>query len=112
MLAIRREQLEELEVKQLQHGALTYLRATFPEETGRMEDQDLPGLVRKGVLAARQCGITDQFNVIRYVHLMLSLSPGFELKSEMSWALPFLRNTRLNPDEKLDLILERLVFGH
>jgi hypothetical protein len=87
-----------------------YSRGALPEETGRLNGDELARLIHDARVAASQYGITDVVDVIRYIHLTLALSPGFEFTPEMSWALPLLRNESLAPSEKLDQILERVLF--
>ena len=110
MLTIRKEQMSAFATavgRNLECRILKHLKGVFPRECRRRGEASVRASVRAGIAAGRAYGLTDDYDVSRYVDLMFIWSDDFDTDPRTGWARAILTDDSLRPGEKLDLLMER-----
>jgi hypothetical protein len=110
LLTIRKEQMSIFPTavgRNLECRILTHLKGVFPRECRRRGEASVRASVRAGIASARAYGLTDDYDVSRYVDLMFIWSDDFSTNPRTAWAEAILTDQALQPGEKLDLLMER-----
>jgi hypothetical protein len=93
--------------RNLECRILTHLKGVFPGQCRRRGEASLRASVRAGIAAGRSYGLTDDYDVSRYVDLMFLWSDDFDTSPRTAWAQSILSDEGLPPGEKLDVLMER-----
>lgn len=80
----------------------SHLRSGYPERCGSMSDDELTGLIREGMERARSHGIEIDFDIQRYLELMVVLGPRFD--RELDWAAAILGRADFSARIRVDLL--------
>jgi hypothetical protein len=110
MLLIRQAQRISFQAATLQHfedKMVRYVAAEYPDKYKRWREPKTRDLVRKGIEAGRQNGITQEGALMSLIDLFLQFGVGFELSPEQGWALEILAHETLPCDAKIQIIAER-----
>lgn len=109
MLLIRPEQLKVLQEAQLRRfeaEAAEHVRSCWSEQVAE-EDQDeeeVHATVAHALERADAHGIEDEFDVLRYINLMYSLGPDFDVA--LDWAAAILANVERPARDRMDELTE------
>ena len=116
-MVIRKQQMDAFEDEMLARfmaRMATHPRVTFPQELaslGLLTDEDVLDLIRRGLEAAQQYGVTNEGDVERYVECMVILGPQFDSEERFPWAKEILDRQNIDGESKMDRIDEYLIFG-
>lgn len=109
MLLIRKEQMAAFSqymqdnfVKRM----ITHLRQIFPNETDKLTDKNLCGIIEYGISNAQKYEISRECDVERYLDLMFLLAFDFDTHSKTRWANQILRKD-WDASTKLDVLYAR-----
>lgn len=107
MLIISDEQMkmfDEYMKEQFVEKVAVYIRETFPEETKKLNKNELLDLVRSGWIRAKEYGLAAEWDVCRFIQYKIRLSPDFDANPEMGWAGEILVDPDFSGKEKMDRI--------
>ena len=90
---------------------VVHLRKEFAALLDRRDDAWLRELIQGGIEQAAGYDIVLERDVARYLEFMLALSPDFDDSPRAPWAKDILTDEWITPGEKLDQILEFIMFG-
>lgn len=111
MLKIRAEQMEvfrQYMLRGFEDLMVEHLNRYLPEKSAAVGEEGLRGLIRDGIEKARARGFTIEYDVSRYIALMLLLGPEFEEDERLPWAAEILADERLGGGRKtMDALYER-----
>lgn len=109
MLTIREAQFQvfrQAAARALAQRIAECLAPHWPEEYGELGPDGVRELIENGIEKARKYGITQDRDLGRYVNLMLFLGEEFDSDPELPWAAETLCDPGLQPQSKLDRLLE------
>jgi hypothetical protein len=107
MLTIRREQQQaftQAALQRFENEMVAHLRASFPDQAGKMEEAELRALIRASIEVAAKYGVNEEFDVRRYLEYVFCYGPDFGLNSRTTWAGEILCNSGLTGAEKMNRI--------
>lgn len=107
MLRIRKEQMEVFEkyaTSVFNNKMISYLRNAHPEQTSATSDEDLIALVESGSDKADSYGIVEDDDVQRFLGCMLVYGCDFDTDRDRPEVQQILGDTRLDGEEKIDLV--------
>ena len=89
-----------------------HLRDDLPQqyEAQGLKEENLESLVRQGMSAAKNYGITSQVGIRQYLDCMVVLGPDFDSDGKHPWAQEILSNDDLSPSEKADALAWQKLF--
>ena len=111
MMKIRREQMNEFSGymrESFTRRMMEHLRGEFPDRTSGLDDTPLRTIIEKGISNASRYEISRECDVERFLDLMFILSFDFDTNRASAWAGGVLRLYALSPEERLDLIFDRI----
>ena len=109
-MKIRSEQLRsfgEAAIERLGCRLAAHVQRVWPERYEQMGEKAVRTWVRAGEKRARGYGIEDDYDLTRYVDLMVILGERFDTDPQLPWAGEALRDAELTAAEKLGRLLER-----
>jgi hypothetical protein len=112
MLVIRKAQIKVLEQaarRSFEDRMVGYLSKRFPDTCGAHNEAAVRASIQKGIEQAKRYGITAEYDVARYIDLMLEFSEDFDTSPATSWATPILTNANLGFHAKMDLLWEKAI---
>jgi hypothetical protein len=112
---ILKRQLEALErdsARRFEDRMVTHLRATFPSELERHDVREVQELVRRGVERAGSYGITLEYEVCLYLHLVVVRGEAFDLDPSRPWIRYMLGRPRRGRLSKIEEIYDSLMAHH
>jgi hypothetical protein len=107
MLKIRKEQMDVLEkymIDVFNSRMVSHLRNTYPEETSAIPDEELTALVKSGSEKAESYGIVEDDDIQGFLGCMLIHGSDFDTDSAHPQVQEILGDTRLDGEEKIDLV--------
>ena len=110
MFVIRRTQVaafSKAAFDDFEDRMLVHLRSLFPEETARMSEPELRSMIALGVKRAALWGLTREYDVCLYLHVMLALGPRFDEAPELTFAREILSRDR-DPSSNIDFLHDRV----
>ncbi len=110
MLIIRNAQMEALSQamkESFESRAVAHLKRALPEETAELGESEVRQSVRLAVLKAGRHGLTDEYNILRFLNLMYVLGFHFDDDPGIPWARKILADTALQAGTRMDLLTER-----
>jgi len=113
-MLIRRSQMqafEEASMVEFEQRTIAFLRAHLSGYTRSLSDEALRDLVRLGTERAVSYELRNDLDILRYVLLLVVLSPAFGADAQTAWAARILTDPHLKSEDKLDAITERLRFA-
>ena len=114
MLKIRAEQMDAFSAymrKQFEDRMVEHLRSRFPRAVRHMQEEELRELVRKGVKRAEGYGVTQEFDVRRYLECTVEHGADFDVNPATAWAGKILSAEGLSGSAKMDRIDEYETFA-
>lgn len=90
---------------------VAYLQKEYPADCEKAGEQGIRELVRRGIEKASEYHIVLECDVSRYIELMLTVAPDFDVSERTPWAGPVLAQTSMTGDSKINRMYERLVFA-
>ena len=108
MLNIRKEQVEQITATmgEAYHRRLAqFFREAAPGATAQLDDAALIDLVAKGVAKAARYGIENASAIVRFIGLMVTISPSFD---EIPEVRTYLERKDLQADFKVHLLADLL----
>jgi hypothetical protein len=110
MLRIRQEQMHafarnarEMFVRR----SVDHIRSLLPDEYARLGEERVRDSVEHAIARCRQYGITEGYDVLRYVNLMYTLGHHFDDDGQYAWAADLLKDRQISPRIRLDLLVEQ-----
>ena len=110
MFVIRRTQIaafSKAALDDFEGRMVGHLRSSFPEETARMNEPELRSMIALGVKSAARWGLTREYDVCLYLHVMLALGPRFDEAPELTFAREILSRDR-DPSSSIDFLHDRV----
>ena len=110
MLIIRKEQMEAFARQareQFIHDSIAHIRTVLPDEYAFLGDSRVRESVDLALQRADGYGITDTYDVLRYLNLMYSLGFDFDRDEQYDWAAGILTDKSLSSRTRMDLLVER-----
>lgn len=107
MIIIRREQMETFEnvaMRAFEDRMLAHLRENHPDKIQDMNDEQLLGLIRQGIRRAETHEVVIEWDVCRYLELVVLYGLEFDESPETTWAGEILRSKELDGTGKMDRI--------
>ena len=114
MFRIRRGQMVVLRDRALAcvvERMAAHLRVRFPEGLAQTDEAQLRERVRQGIREAESHGVTEEYDVRRYLEYRVELGGAFGTDRGPGWANAILRDDTLSGTEKLDRIDEGATFA-
>lgn len=109
MLAIRAEQVDSFQrdlEAEFEAQMVVHLAEVVPDERG---DDSLRPVIRAGIAKARGYGILDAPSVAQLITIMVVVEPEFDERPEYRWAKQVLGDESIEPDARVDIVVELLV---
>jgi hypothetical protein len=106
MLVIRNEQMRAIEALRLQEfegQACAHLRKSFPTQCESLGQDGVAAFVRYGVDRARAIGFESEFDILRFLNLVMVF--GYEVEQQ-DWVREILDHEGYEPCTKMDLLTE------
>jgi hypothetical protein len=94
MLRIRQAQMAQLDAEQYRRFEdllLVHLRAVYPAPIATLSDADVRGVIRDGAGRAGAYGITEAYDVCRFIECMMTYGEEFDASMAIPWAGEILR---------------------
>ncbi|HEX8692370.1 MAG TPA: hypothetical protein VF746_08135 [Longimicrobium sp.] len=110
MLTIRDEQLSAFAADAAEafvRRAADEVARHWPRLARERGSDGLRALVRRAAAEAERFGLTFEVHVLRFVNLVAAFGEEFYRRPAGWWAARILSDTRLDPDTRLDLLVER-----
>lgn len=110
MFVIRRTQLaafSKAAFGDFEDRMVAHLRSSFPEEAARRSEPELRSLIALAVERAAPWGLTREYDVCLYLHVMLALGPRFDEAPELPFAREILSRDR-DPSSSMDFLHDRV----
>ena len=107
MIIIRREQMETFEnaaMRTFEDRMLVHLRENHPDKIKDMNDEQLRSLIRQGIQQAETHEVVIEWDVCRYLDLVVLHGLDFDESPETTWAGEILRSKELDGTGKMDRI--------
>ena len=105
MLIIRKEQMEALSA----HARAKFisvmrrhLEGAFPERCAEFGEERVRALIESGMTKAEGFGLVAEQDVAGLIHFMFESHPEFDRRPEFGWAVEVLRDTSVEPTERVD----------
>ena len=114
MLTMRQDQVDAFsrEIrKPFVRRQLPRLRATFPQETARLDDQSLLLSIDKDVERAARYDVVNEHDLELFLDCTFMVGPDFDTSSDSAWAGEILNRPGLTGTEKMSLIHDRMLFA-
>ena len=111
MLTIRAAQFAALTQSFEAHTearALRHLRASIPDVCAGQSDEALRETVRRALQRARRHGFEAEYDLFRYLNVMLMFGPDFDVDPALPWAAATLEGTKLRDRPAVDCDREAL----
>jgi hypothetical protein len=102
MLVIRNPQLRVLARRSLVNSLILHAREVAPEVCAKMSTEQLRSMVDRCLERCEHYGITREFDIFRYLNLMLVF--GLDFDKDQPWAAPPLAFR--NPAGRMDLLMD------
>lgn len=109
MLTIRRHQFEAFAAAArgaFEARMLAHLARCWPARVAAMTEPRVAMLIRAAVVRAREHGLTQEFDVGRFIDCCFVLGPDFEADPRCPWAAPILGSGR-SARERADQLWSR-----
>lgn len=111
MLIIRDEQMavfREHALKKFELQMVSHFNRYLPKQTKALGNKDLRSLIRDGMNKATIYGFAIEYDMSRYIALMLLLGPQFDTDPEFSWAKEILDDEDLGGGRgTMDVLYEK-----
>ena len=91
-------------LKLFEDRVLILLERYFPEKCKEMGEQAVRDLIKKGIEDAAGYGIKIEYDLARYICLLIILGPDFDVDTRYPWASKILNDETLHPTVKLDIL--------
>lgn len=111
MLIIRKEQMlafSNYMKKSFEDRVAVHLRENFPKETEKLSNEELRGIINKGIESAGKYNIVRECDVAKYIELMFLITPDFDTNKDTPWARRILVNSGISGEEKIRRLLASL----
>ena len=89
---------------------VVHLRKEFPEEFRKMGEARMRELIREGISSADSYNLVLEYDVARYIELMVAVSPNFDDSPKTPWAEEILTDEELTGREKIYRLYEHVMF--
>lgn len=109
-MRIRKSQMEALSRsvrKRFEDRVVAHLHECFPDDCLAMGEQAVREMVQAGIARAEGYGLSAEYDVVRYVDLMVVRGRDFDTSPRTPWAAPILRDPDLHPTTKMDRLYEQ-----
>lgn len=110
LFRIRPEQMEAFAAaarKDFENRMVVHLRQVLPDECAPLGEQGLRELIRAGLRRTRSYRITAEYDVCRYLHLMLVLGREFDRDPALPWAELLLNQPTQEPSTRMERVYAR-----
>ncbi len=110
-MIIRREQMEvfvRIEREKFEERTLEALKRNWPDQAARRGEEGARQSVRMGIERAEKYGLTLEPHVHTYINLMWLYGDRFDEDPRCAWAPGILRNSGLEPEEKVERLVEHV----
>lgn len=107
VITLRKDQMDAFENasrREFEDQIVADIRGSLAEQFNSLGEAEVRRLIRLGVNQSARYGIVGNFDVQRYIYLMLKLTPDFDKNAATAWARPILTDTATTPEGKLDQI--------
>ena len=111
MLIIRAEQMATFKhymLKSFEDDLVVHLNRYLPKQSADLGEEALRGFIREGIHKAKSHGFTIEYDISRYIALMLLLGREFDMDDKLPWASEILADERLGGGRKtMDALYEK-----
>ena len=104
MGSAQKQALAEHVLKAFKARLAAHVREVFPSETAGLSDAALEVTVTAAMQRAKDCGVTDEEDVQRFLECVFRYGPHFDTDPATAWAGAILRDERLCGATKMDRI--------
>jgi hypothetical protein len=107
MFVIRSAQMvifQRAAYRQFEGLMITHLRCCYTATVSRLSDDDLRSLIREGTERAWKYGVTDAYDICRYIECIATYGEDFDTQPETEWAGEILRLPGISGTARMDLI--------
>ena len=111
MLKLRKEHLDAFEaqvVNLFTARVIAHLKSVWPAECGELGGAAVSDTVKTAIQRAASLGLSNEFDMIRFVDLAFILARDFETNPLSSWTRPILADRTLAPSVKVDRLYQRM----
>ncbi len=105
MLKIRAEQIEALRqplLSRFEDEMVLHLNSAFEAEVHNRTEDDLRGLIRRGITKAESYEIVKSHDVSRYIEYMVCYGEAFDQDAQLPWAGRILQDQSLDGTAKMN----------
>jgi hypothetical protein len=85
-----------------------HLVETFPDESAELGEAGIRALIRLGIERAARHGLSQEYDVCLYLHVMLALGPRFDDDPAISWARAALEEAGLTASTRIEKLHDRV----
>ena len=111
MLKLRKEHLDAFEaqvVNLFTTRVIAHLKAVWPAECGELGEAGVNETAKTAIQRAASLGLSNEFDIVRFVDLAFILARDFETNPLSSWTRPILADRTLTPTAKVDRLYQRM----
>ncbi len=111
MLKLRKEHLDAFEAQVVNHftaRVMAHLKAVWPAECGELGGVAVSETAKTAIQRAASLGLSNEFDIVRFVDLAFILARDFETNPLSSWTRPILADRTLAPAVKVDRLYQRM----
>ena len=114
MLVIRHAQMQAFSlaaIRQFERRALEHVRGCFPGSYEALGEEGARASISWGVEKARGYGLSEEYDVLRFINLMFALGFDFDEDPAYAWAAEILRDPDWSPGARMDMLTARAIEG-
>jgi len=111
MLKLRKEHLDAFEaqvVSLFTTRVIAHLKAVWPAECADLGAPAVSETAKTAIQRAASIGLSNEFDIVRFVDLAFILARDFETNPLASWTRPILADRTLPPIAKVDRLYQRM----
>jgi hypothetical protein len=107
MLRIRPEQMKTMVAarhQEFETNAIAHVRDNLPGRYEALGEEEVRSMIAQAREGSESYGLTDRFDILRYLNHMLVLAPDFDVNPAFPWAQRILTDADLHGSLKMDTL--------
>lgn len=111
MFVIKQKQIEALtkiRIDAFKKRLESHLKEHFNQLINKLNKEQFEYFIDEGIKRAEKYCLQTEYHIMVYFNIMLTLGLDFEKNEDYGWVAIVLNNKALNPEEKIELLIDKI----